>query len=92
MLRPSTLHFFFLAGYKLHDRDLIASKGRGSFHQQVQTGSGAHPVSYPMNSEDCFTESKAAKRPMLRICDAVSLSSTFSWRGASIKDNFSLLS
>jgi hypothetical protein len=41
----------------------VSSLGRGNFslHQSVQTGSGAHPTSYPMGNRGSFSGGKAAE-------------------------------
>jgi hypothetical protein len=37
----------------------VAGAGNFSFHHHVQTGSGAHPASYPMGTRGSFTAGKA---------------------------------
>jgi hypothetical protein len=37
-----------------------AGAGNFSVHHRVQIGSGAHPVSYPMDTRGSFSEGKAA--------------------------------
>jgi hypothetical protein len=37
-----------------------AEAGKFSLHHRVQTGSGAHPASYPMGTRDSFPGSKVA--------------------------------
>jgi hypothetical protein len=53
-------------GYGLDDRSfrVRSSAGAGNFslHHLVQHGSGAHPASYPMGTEGCFSGGKAAGR------------------------------
>jgi hypothetical protein len=41
-------------GYGLDDRGFESQQGLGTFsiHHRVQTGSGAHPASYPMGTRD----------------------------------------
>jgi hypothetical protein len=47
-------------GYRLDGRGLISGKGKKYFLlQNVQTGSGDHPVSYPMRTEESFSGVKA---------------------------------
>jgi hypothetical protein len=38
----------------------LAEAGNISLHHHVQTGSGAHPASYPMGTRDFFTLDKVA--------------------------------
>jgi hypothetical protein len=47
-------------GYKLDDRVQVPVGERIFFIQIVQTGSGAHPASYRMDSRRSFTGGKAA--------------------------------
>jgi hypothetical protein len=51
-------------GYGLDDRGsrvrLPAGAGKCSFHQRVQSGSGAHPASSPMGTRGSFPGGKAA--------------------------------
>jgi hypothetical protein len=49
-------------GYGLDDRGVRFPAGAGNFslHHRVQTGSGAHPASYPMDARDSFPGVKAA--------------------------------
>jgi hypothetical protein len=37
-----------------------AGAGNFSLHHRIQTGSGAHPASYPMGTRGCFPGGKAA--------------------------------
>jgi hypothetical protein len=50
--------------YRLDDRDsrvrFPARAGSFSLHHRVQTGSGAHPASYPMGTRGSFPGGKAA--------------------------------
>jgi hypothetical protein len=49
-----------VADYRLDDRGSIADRGRDfSSSLYVQTGSGAHPASYPMGTGDPFPGGKA---------------------------------
>jgi hypothetical protein len=49
-----------VSDYGLDDRALIPDRGRGfSSSVWVQTGSGAHPASYPMGTGDPFSGGKA---------------------------------
>jgi hypothetical protein len=43
-------------GYGLDDRWFESRQGLGNFslHHRVQTGSGAHPTSYPVGTKDSF--------------------------------------
>jgi len=78
-----------------------AEAGNFSPHHSVQSGSGAHPASYPMGIRGCFHGGKAAgewswpPNPIScrgqRVSGAISpLPNTPSWRGAQLKnrDNF----
>jgi hypothetical protein len=49
-------------GYGLDDRGVRITAGAGNFspHYRVQTGSAAHPASYPMDTKGSFPGSKAA--------------------------------
>jgi hypothetical protein len=51
-------------GYGLDDRGsrirFPAAAGNFSLHHRVQNGSGAHPVSYPMDTRESFRGVKAA--------------------------------
>jgi hypothetical protein len=48
-------------GYGLNDRSSIRGRGQKfSLRLHLQTGSGAHPASYPMGTGGCSWESKAA--------------------------------
>jgi hypothetical protein len=49
-------------GYGLDDRGVRVPVGAGNFslHHRVQTGSGAHPVSYPMGNRGSFPGGKEA--------------------------------
>jgi hypothetical protein len=51
-------------GYGLDDRGskfrFPARAGNFSFHHRIESGSGAHPASYPMGTRDCLSEGKAA--------------------------------
>jgi hypothetical protein len=48
-------------GYELDSRGSIPSKGRDfSLFHSVQTGSGAHPASYIMDTGGCFVGGKMA--------------------------------
>jgi hypothetical protein len=49
-------------GYGLDDRGVQVPAGVGNFslHRRVQTGSGAHPASYPMGTRISFPGGKAA--------------------------------
>jgi hypothetical protein len=51
-------------GYRLDDRGsrvrFPVGAGNFSLHHRVQTGSGAHPASYPMGTGGSFTRGKAA--------------------------------
>jgi hypothetical protein len=51
-------------GYGLDDRGsrvrFPAGAGNFSLHHRVQTGSGAHPDSYPMGTADSFIGGKEA--------------------------------
>jgi hypothetical protein len=51
-------------GYGLDDRGsrvrFPAGAGNFSLHHRVQTGSGAHPASYPMGARGSFLRGKAA--------------------------------
>jgi hypothetical protein len=51
-------------GYGLDDRGsrvrFPAGAGNFSLHHRVQSGSGAHPASYPMGTGDSFSGGKAA--------------------------------
>jgi hypothetical protein len=52
-------------GYRLDDRMIgvrfTAGAGNFSLLRRVQTGSGAHPASYPMGTWGYFPEGKAAE-------------------------------
>jgi hypothetical protein len=63
----STIKFTFLlllSDYGLDDRGSIPDRGRGFFSSSpcVQTGSGAHPASYPMGTGGPFLGGKARPR------------------------------
>jgi hypothetical protein len=50
-------------GYRLDDQGAIPGRdndGNFSLHHSVQTGSGAHPASYPMGIQGSYLGSKAA--------------------------------
>jgi hypothetical protein len=50
-------------GWELNDQSSILGRAREgifSLRHSIQTGSGAHPVSYPMDIEDSFRGSIAA--------------------------------
>jgi hypothetical protein len=51
-------------GYGLDDRGsrvrFLAEAGNFSFHHRIQTGSGAHPDSYPVGTRGSLTGGKAA--------------------------------
>jgi hypothetical protein len=53
-----------MEGYGLEDRGsrvrFPAGTGNFSLHHRVQTGSGAHPASYPMGKRGSFPGDKAA--------------------------------
>jgi hypothetical protein len=51
-----------VTGYGLDDRGFrfTAGAGNSSLHHRVQTGSGAHPASYPMGTRGSFPMGKAA--------------------------------
>jgi hypothetical protein len=53
-----------VTGYGLDDRGSLvrfpAGAGNFSLHHRVQTGSGAHPASYPMGTRGSFPGGKAA--------------------------------
>jgi hypothetical protein len=49
-------------GFGLDDLGSIPGKGRDhSVRHRVRTGSEAHPVSYPIGSNDCYAKDKAAR-------------------------------
>jgi hypothetical protein len=44
----------YRVGYRLDDRGSIRGGGRDFLvHHRTQTGSGAHPASYPMDTGGC---------------------------------------
>jgi hypothetical protein len=48
--------------YRLDGWSLIPGKGKVfSFNHEIQTGSGAHPVTYLMGTGGCFFRGKAAE-------------------------------
>jgi hypothetical protein len=49
-------------GYGLDNRGVRVPAGAGNFslYHRVQTGSGAHPASYPMGTRGSFPGGKAA--------------------------------
>jgi hypothetical protein len=49
-------------GYRLDDRGVQVSAEAGNFslHHPVQTASGTHPASYPMDTRGSFPGDKAA--------------------------------
>jgi hypothetical protein len=72
---------------------LLAGAGTFSLQYSVQTGSGAHPASYPMDTRGSFLDGKAAGREAdhsapfsAEVKECVELyfhsSNTPSWRGA----------
>jgi hypothetical protein len=79
-------------GYRLDDRGLRfrfpAGAGKFSLHHRVQTGSGAHPASYPMGTRGPFPGGKADHSPpsSAEVKECVELCfhspNTPSWRGA----------
>jgi hypothetical protein len=92
-------------GYLVDDRDsrvrFRAGAGNFSLHHRVQTGSGAHPASYPMGTWGSFLGGKATGAwswPLtpsssdVKECVELYLHSPYtpSWRGAQLKhrDNF----
>jgi hypothetical protein len=68
-----------------------AGSGNFSLHHRVQTGSGAHPASYPMGTRSSFTggikrpgrEAEHSPPPSAEVKNAWSYTS--SWRGAELK-------
>jgi hypothetical protein len=70
---------------------VLAEDGNFSLHHRVQTGSGAHPASYPMGTRGSFAGSKAGHSPpsSAEVKEWVELyfhsPNTPSWRGAQLK-------
>jgi hypothetical protein len=59
-LEPQSLNDIAL-GYEMHDRGFESRQGLGIFSSnRVQTGSGAHPASYPMGTTGIVPWGKAA--------------------------------
>jgi hypothetical protein len=57
------VHFGGIAlGYGLDDREVRVPAGAGDFslHHRIQTGSGAHPTSYPKGIKGSLPAGKAA--------------------------------
>jgi hypothetical protein len=52
-------------GYGLDSRGFrvpfLAGAGNFSLHNRVQTGSGAHPASYPVGTRGCFPVGKSVR-------------------------------
>jgi hypothetical protein len=67
---PLSLYMYFLldpgiaTGYVLDDRMIVVrlpvGVGNFSLHHRVQTGSGAHPASYPLGTGGSFPGGKVA--------------------------------
>jgi hypothetical protein len=74
--------------YRMSGVRIPAGAGNLSLHHCVQTGSGAHPASYPMGTRGSFPGGKAHHSPpsSAEVKECVQLyvhsPSTFSWRGA----------
>jgi hypothetical protein len=61
-LNEARITRWYSADYGLDDQGVPLPVGAGNFslHRRVQTGSGAHPASYPIGTGSSFPGGKAA--------------------------------